>query len=453
MMYFTHAYGEINLPYSLDPDCVIDLHNDLHHSQWARRGWTFQEHAMAKAHIVFGTSGVYFGRDGEYVTTNDGKGGHIPQASITALQTNQELHRAWENIMLHYSARKTSSFTSIKDLLPALSGLAKQFGNKLQFKNKLRVKYIAGHWLDRLHYTLLWQNDALTEASSLDDIKSHYEQEEYLIPTWSCLTRNTGELHFYNSEYDYRHGQYHEFRPEFEILSAFAPLVGGDPYGAIKTASLTLEGFILDLNAMSWSEEPRRLVGSVDSQTEIWFGMSDGDSWQRTDEFYVFDRTGEPEHDGAHIDWHESGNIQPLPPAHSDLGYIAISRDYTSCFGGGSTFGRSPYSDDHHGRVHQRDTVYSYRIVREFQSKQDYFAEPGKMRASFDELISRVALLLVASDEKPEEDSDGYGLLLIRLDGAPKNSFLRVGMFSPQVYRGGLACLKRLMKKETINLF
>lgn len=50
------------------------------------------------------------------------------------------------------------------------------------------------------------------------------------------------------------------------------PLVGTDPYGAIRDCRLTLGGFVLDLGSFSWSESPERLVGSVDSHAEkIWF--------------------------------------------------------------------------------------------------------------------------------------------------------------------------------------
>ncbi|KAH8768996.1 heterokaryon incompatibility protein-domain-containing protein, partial [Diaporthe sp. PMI_573] len=191
MMYFTHAFGEVKLAYRASestkhkhPDLFIDLHNDLHFSQWARRGWTFQEHAMAKVHIVFGTTG------GDKYVSKDGKAGPVAQTSATSVQTNDELHRAWEKVaMFRYSAIKTSSFTKKEDLLPALSGLARQFGNKLQLSNELPVKYIAGHWVDRLDFTLLWEDDATTALPSLEDIVNLHGQKSYLIPTWSYLTR------------------------------------------------------------------------------------------------------------------------------------------------------------------------------------------------------------------------------------------------------------------------
>lgn len=137
MTYFTHAFGEAKS--MINPDLTNDLHYDLTFSQWARRGWTFQEDAMAGARIVFGALGVYFGRDNEFVS-EDGAAGFVVTNSVTCLQTNDELHRAWENVIHRYSGFTASSFTNPTDTctLPALSGLARLYGNRL------RVGYVAG---------------------------------------------------------------------------------------------------------------------------------------------------------------------------------------------------------------------------------------------------------------------------------------------------------------------
>lgn len=445
MMCFTHVYGEQSTPGITGIDYVIDLHNDLHSSQWARRGWTFQEQAMAKASIVFGTSEVYFGRDGDFVAKDGTAGPIYPQASITSLQTNQELHQAWEKILRRYSARKESSFTEIKDLLPALSGLARQFGNKLQFENTLSVQYVAGHWFDRLHYTLLWETwDA--KHPSLDEIQMRHMQEQYLVPTWSCLTRNTGALDFWLSKLENLGGsQYGRFRSEFEILDAHAQLVGSDPYGAIENASLTLEGFVLDFNSLTWSESSEQLVGSMGSRTEISF------PGQRAYTFDIIDRTAGPERSGTQSTEHFGGNCQPLTFEDSQLDPQCESHS-----GGGNSRGFPPDSGERHPVGYERDLQYRYWLFREYQSKNEVLAQPGEIRASFDELISRTVLFLLASEDMSKcafpKEPCGYGLLLLRLDGAPQNSFLRVSPFCPSGDNGGLSSLKRLMKKETIIL-
>lgn len=445
MMYFTHVYEKPILRKEPDNDYRMDLHNDLRFSQWARRGWTFQEQAMAKAQIVFGTSGVYFGRDGQYVATNGTAEPEHPQASMSSLQTNQELHQAWEKILVRYSACKESSFTEIKDLLPALSGLARQFGNKLQFENKLPVKYVAGHWVDRLHYTLLWVTHAMVEHPSLDDIRTRHSQEEYLIPTWSCLTRNTGGLQLWLSSIDQLHGQYGRYRSEFEILDVQVQLAGSDPYGAMESALLTLEGFVLDLGSLTWSESPEKLVGALDTRTEIRFPR------YPVDTFDIVDRTGEVEQCSGQSTKHHGGDFPPLASDDSD----SSSRDEPHS-GGCNSRGLSPDSGDHDRCGYQRDSVYPYYLDREYQPKNGVLAEPGDMRASFDELISRVVLFLLASEDMSKcastKEPSGYGLMLLRLDGAPQNSFLRVGSFRPRVTLGGLSSLKRLMNKETIML-
>ena len=82
MMNFTHAYGEVHFLSS--PPNVNDVDQELLYSQWARRGWTFQEEAMAGARIVFGHLGVYLGHYNEYMS-KDGPAGAAASKSVSSL--------------------------------------------------------------------------------------------------------------------------------------------------------------------------------------------------------------------------------------------------------------------------------------------------------------------------------------------------------------------------------
>lgn len=382
MIYFTHAFSEVES--RLHSELGADLHNDLKCSQWARRGWTFQEEAMARARIVFGHFGVYFGLDDEYVSNDMDFAGKINLEPVTSLQKKDDLHQTWETAICHYTAFTPSSFTEPTDLLPALSGLARLFGDKLQ------EKYLAGHWADRLHLTLLWMHDLKRGLKpSLDAIIKGHREKPYLIPTWSCLTR--GNISFQldcNSNVS----------SEITVADSHISLIGDNPYGAIQDASLTIDGFVLDLASLTWDESPDSLVGSqaVGSHPQI----------RLRRKAYLANKV-----------WFRL--------VESEI--ASESYDYGL--------------ED-----------YVYRLDLDFQAVPGDQSPLDKTRALFEQLISRVKLLLVASGD--DIIGGAHGLLLVPLESGSERSFLRVGTFTPRVYgqQGSIPCLKRLMKRETVKL-
>lgn len=398
MMNFTHAYGEVNFLSS--PLMMNDVDQELVFSQWGRRGWTFQEEAMAGARIVFGALGVYFGRQNQYVS-KDGPAGLATPKSVSSLQSNHDLHRAWRDVLCRYSAFTTSSFTNPADALPALSGLARLFGKVLQ------VNYFAGHWADKLHCTLLWVADSKSPRLSLDGIIKQQRQRPPPVPTWSGLT--CGKINYPRSRLGEGFPGFH-CQSEITILDVSMPAVGDDPYGAIQHTWLNLEGFVLNLASLSWTEFPKKLVGSWDSDAEeICF---------------------------------EENAFDPSAP---NKGYFTI-------------FDRRSSSD-------QPDT-YVYRLRLDFQFDTGSCSQHANLKASFDKFISRVTILLVGYQEpfinNALKDRRGYGLVLVPLEGASQHLFVRVGTFYPDQTRqydrqvdeqDSLPSLKRLMRRETIKLF
>lgn len=391
MINFTHAFGDVKLMLNLD--LTNDLHYDLTFSQWARRGWTFQEDAMAGARIVFGALNVYFGWNNEYVS-KDGAAGFVAPSSWHL--RHKQLHRAWEDVLRRYSAFTTSSFTNPTDVLPALSGLARKFGSRLS------GEYVAGHWKNRLHRTLLWVDDSHKARPSLDAIIKRPGQKPYLVPTWSCLAR--GRVAWVLED-DVRSCQ-----SEIVHTGFYVHRVGYDPYGALKDASLTLEAHVLDLASLSWSESPSRLVGSTDGHTgEIWF---------------------------------EAGDFYPSLSRYNE----------STIFDPNSMKGQS-------------DGYYHYFMRLDFQLEPTYHSSLGKIRCSVDQLISRATLLLVGCEEEYEDreedeqkvlkDRQGYGLVLVPLEAESDSFFVRAGIFFPNRHgqQDNLPCLKGMMKKETVRIF
>lgn len=391
-MYFTHALGELHPSQDSIPTSFPYLHYDLNFSQWARRGWTFQEEAMADTCIVFGNLDVYFGRTSingyEYCTIHQASE-ITTRNSVTSLQSKDELHRAWDKVIRRYSAFTSSSFTNSTDVLPALSGLARLYGNKLQ------VEYLAGHWVDRLHCTLMWVRNSHRECPSMSSLIKGHRQKPYLIPSWSYLTRGiiASVLQYDTSG----------CRSELTILDIYKPTAGEDPYGALEDSNLTIKGFVLDLASLAWSQSQKRVVGSVGSQAaQIWFEESSFIPHRsQYNEFVIFDPN--------------SGPRQP-------------------------------------------NACYHYHMELDFRLKSEDRYLLGEIHEPFHQLISRMTILLVGSErvftDGTLECRHGYGLVLFRLDGASERLFLRVGTFHSHgaTRENNLPSLKRLMKEETIKL-
>lgn len=413
MMNFSHAYGEVNFLSS--PPMINDVDQELRFSQWAHRGWTFQEEAMAGARIVFGAVGVYFGRHTEYMSKDGPAGVLVPktvsylqsdwdalQGDDDPVQSDHDSHRAWRDILCRYSAFTMSSFTNPADVLPALSGLARLFGNKL------RGKYTVGHWVDKLHCTLLWVDDYDSASLSLDDIIKFQRQKTHLIPTWSGLTH--GKIKYQRSRLGDAFPGFH-CQSEITILDVPMPPLGNDPYGAIQDACLTLEGFVLNLASLRWTDLPKKVVGSLGSHTEeICF---------------------------------EEDAFNPCAP-------------HTGSF---TIFDR--------GRKSEQPDEYVYHLRLDFQvdSGEQALLENFRGSESVEQFVSRVTILLVGYQEPfindMLKDRQGYGLVLVPLKEASQRTYLRVGTFYPDQTRqhklqvedqDSLPSLKRLMKKETVKL-
>lgn len=203
---------------------------------------------------TLGALGVHFGRNNKY-TSKDGFSGFVNPKLLASSSSNKDLwHQAWENVTYRHSVFTTSSFTRPTDVLTALSGLARQFGELF------RVDYIAGRWIDRLYHSLMWAYGSGRARPSLNEIAKREGHKPYILPTWSCLARGAIKSVLpYNTR---------QTQSEITILKAKASTVGDDPYGAIKDASVVIEGFVLNLASLSWLEMSTELVGSFTNEAE-----------------------------------------------------------------------------------------------------------------------------------------------------------------------------------------
>ncbi|KAI2467779.1 hypothetical protein F4781DRAFT_444021 [Annulohypoxylon bovei var. microspora] len=176
---------------------IADL--DISLANWGGRGWVFQEHFSSSRRLLFGSSFIHFLCDKE--SQRMGKS-LIDSPWVISLSTSlsgdsNELYHAWRYRVIRLYARFNSrSFTNHTDLLPALSGLAQCFHQRLQ------DDFLAGFWRKDLLRSLLW-----FVRYYIDGGYAPYESEFlpssdiYTVPSWSILGRGYSQGSW---EYDWR---------------------------------------------------------------------------------------------------------------------------------------------------------------------------------------------------------------------------------------------------------
>lgn len=246
MVQFSHVYPEEGLTFSFLSDPFF---KDLHHSRWSRRGWTFQENATSNRRILFGNEDVHVTCSTSVVSRNSPNTYDYPRPLEVLQQPNpRSQYDAWGRLMLYYARFNRFSFTRPADVLPALAGLARIYGNALQ------DHYLAGHWQRRLHTSLFWFQIFQPVVPVLCDSETARRQHPRLLPSWSCLTRGALTWPFWDDG---------GCESQISVLGLRGETVGGDPYGAIQGGWLALAGHILSFSSLSWSESESALVGSA----------------------------------------------------------------------------------------------------------------------------------------------------------------------------------------------
>ncbi|KAI7786223.1 HET-domain-containing protein [Diaporthe eres] len=147
------------------------LHSDVGESQWHQRGWVFQENKIS------------------------------------------------------YDA---SRFSYAADILPALSGLARLF------KNRLKDCYYAGHWGRDLYRSLAWEG--------FTSYSLPVQPPGNTISSWSRLAKGPTASYAYH-----RYGIERDFRSEINVTKARVVTVGDNPFGALKECRLWIRGYTLDM--------------------------------------------------------------------------------------------------------------------------------------------------------------------------------------------------------------
>ncbi|CAO2650782.1 Nn.00g020740.m01.CDS01 [Neocucurbitaria sp. VM-36] len=144
----------------------------------------------------------------------------------------------WSKALAYYTKSKLTFPT--KDKLMAISAIARQLGNDKE--------YIIGLWKENLIMQLLW---SVTEPSSLPS--------EWRAPSWSWASVDGGIVPRTNIKNQ-------EVTTLVQILCTDIEYAGADPFGPVKSGTITLKGSIARLTAKRIFEPERKMSMDI----ELW---------------------------------------------------------------------------------------------------------------------------------------------------------------------------------------
>lgn len=233
----------------LVPDCEIPT------QPLDTRAWAFQERLLSPRILEYGslqtrwkcqgTAELDDMTDGFTNTSASGKGNMKDSlvSSIRALMrpngrdpsapiSKQDILDLWHEVVDKYTHR---NLTLSADRLPAIAGIAKQFGKLLE------DQYRAGLWMSNLATELLWHVDN-TETS-------HPKPIEYQAPSWSWAAITGPVCFFENVQID----------PDFEVLDCQTTLQTDNArvafvtskYGPVEFGSLRVRGRLVEAELMA----------------------------------------------------------------------------------------------------------------------------------------------------------------------------------------------------------
>ncbi|KAH8897330.1 hypothetical protein GQ53DRAFT_626098, partial [Thozetella sp. PMI_491] len=233
-----------------------------------RRGWTLQERILAPRTLHFGKSEVGWECAGHRTcecqtvrtqTDTDSRfkaqlvnfGWKRTSAAKTSNASADEHRWMWSNIIQEFTRR---SLTVSRDLLPALSGMAQRMSLTAE------DDYVCGIWKQKLRAFLFWKPDyQFIQAHALREIPRRH-RDGYYAPSWSWASVVAPVVYselggqpsglrggnIWTNPYPINKGEA-AMEPEnyssIKILDIQAIPAGRNPFGPVKSASLTVCGF------------------------------------------------------------------------------------------------------------------------------------------------------------------------------------------------------------------
>jgi hypothetical protein len=216
---------------------------DSIHSRWGNRGWVFQESLSSSRKLVFGNANIHYYSPSSVKSMGRGNEKRTDGLALSLLgsRSEEEIYKSWASVIHEYARFEDNSFTSIKDILPALSGLASYYSKWLQ------TDFYAGLWKGDLFRGLMWSCDG--DSDSLPSREcclavSAMRHNNISLPSWSPLGRGM----FVNHAIYKDNHCFSSFQPEYTHLQANATPAGDNPFGDIKPDWwLRIHSYVLDM--------------------------------------------------------------------------------------------------------------------------------------------------------------------------------------------------------------
>jgi len=235
-----------------DADCGYKI-KDFDEEHINKRGWTLQESWLAPRLLIYGSGPLQW----QCLTKSASFGGSPPSGtreSVFPIKSRREFFREsdpgipnrgvehagslsdqWRTIVSHYTRR---AITDPRDKLPALSGIAAEFG---RLSND---EYLAGLWKSSLPYSLLWHQTSRPPPGGSGEISP------YRAPSWSWASLDGAIM----IESPRTWASRTEVTVEAAHTSALTALA---PLGQVVAGTLTLTG---PVHRMSWPQVQQRYV-------------------------------------------------------------------------------------------------------------------------------------------------------------------------------------------------
>ncbi|KAI1826769.1 heterokaryon incompatibility protein-domain-containing protein [Xylaria intraflava] len=203
-------------------------------SRWFSRGWTFQESMMATRAILFGNlNAILICPTKEIAMMGPSKDRGFLSLEDLSIMNKEMLYQTWwQSVAARYSDRQ---FTYPHDILPALSGLAKVF------EERLDDMYVAGLWRSNLACGLSWYHhrEVGPQHNSLPELLSALtNRDSYIAPSWSWAGRRC-------LEFGIPGGQIHE---DCRVLAISLAGRVQSTFEAAKRWKLTMNGHAVAIN-------------------------------------------------------------------------------------------------------------------------------------------------------------------------------------------------------------
>ncbi|KAI1354793.1 HET-domain-containing protein [Xylaria sp. FL0043] len=188
------------------------------------RGWVLQERLLSPRFLQFGKDELLWDCRESMLCECGQRPADLPYNQFTLTGDNHDLlSYRWRKIVEFYCCL---SLTFPQDRLPALSGLARQMGER-----KAGATYLAGLWSDSLELDLLWIPYG-PESGAID---------EYIAPSWSWA--HVGRKIIYRNVWlpDEEQPGAKTIATYFELVEASCTPSSADPTGKVSGGTLVLK--------------------------------------------------------------------------------------------------------------------------------------------------------------------------------------------------------------------